>query len=108
MIGAEWKQMNHLEWLAFDGKKLIGICSVVINPELKTVGKIDNLAVLRKYHHRGIGRALLGFGIQSLIEKGCKTIELGVDADNEKALSLYKKFGFHEVESRTNFVYAIE
>ena len=64
--------------------------------------------MLHSYHRRGIGSALLGMGVHSLIENGCKTIELGVEVKNEKALSLYKKFGFCEVESQTEIVFAIK
>jgi len=107
LIQAEWKELDDEHWLVIYGNKLVGLCSVIINPELNNLGIVDNLGVIHSYHHRGIGSSLLSFGVQSLIEKGCKTIELGVEANNEKALSLYKKFGFYEVESRTNIIYAI-
>ncbi|UCC18243.1 MAG: GNAT family N-acetyltransferase [Promethearchaeota archaeon] len=104
---AAWKEFDIEFWFAFEGKKTVGICNPVINPDLKHIGIINTLAVLHTHHHKGIGSYLLRLGIQSLIKKGCKIIELGVDADNEKGLNLYRKFGFYEVESRTNIVYAI-
>lgn len=104
----KWKEDDTANWLAFEGNKLIGICTLTINPELSHIGIIDVLGVLHENHHRGIGSSLLGHGIQSLIEKGCTTIELGVEATNEKALTLYKKFGFNEVESRTQIFYTIK
>lgn len=103
-----WKEDDTENWLAFEGNKLVGICTLTINPELSYIGIIDVLGVLHENHHRGIGSSLLGHGIQSLIEKGCTTIELGVEANNEKALTLYKKFGFNEVESRTLIFYTIK
>jgi len=93
-------------WLAHDEKKLVGVCFSSIDPKTKHSGFVDVLGVLHKYHHRGIGSSLLNMGIHSLIEKRCKTIELLVEANNEKALSLYKKFGFYEV--RTVITYSIE
>ncbi|MFX1512973.1 MAG: GNAT family N-acetyltransferase, partial [Promethearchaeota archaeon] len=60
-----------------------------------------------RYRQRGIGSTLLGFGIQSLREKGCKAIDLSVMADNEQALALYKKFGFYELKSRTQYIFEI-
>lgn len=107
LIQAEWKEYDNEHWLAFDGNKLVGICSTNIKPELKYLGIVDNLAVLHSYHYRRIGSSLLSFGLQSLIEKGCKIFELGVEGNNEKALALYRKFGFYEVESCTNIIYAI-
>jgi len=103
-----WKDYDLEHWFAFDDDKLVGICSSTINPELKHIGTITTLGVLHAYHQRGIGSSLLGHGIQSLIEKGCSTIELGVEAKNEKALALYRKYGFNRVESRTFITYTIK
>ena len=102
-----WDGYDVQYWFAIDGNNPVGICFVAINPELNHVGLIYTLAVLHKYHHRGIGSSLLGFGIQSLIEKGCKMIELGVETNNENALALYKKYGFYEIKSRTTIFYEI-
>jgi mycothiol synthase len=104
---AAWKDKFNKHWLAFEENKLIGFCSVVINPGQKHVGMIDILGVLHSYHHRGIGSSLLGIGVKSLIENGCTIIELAVEAKNEKALNLYKKFGFNEMESLTRIFYTI-
>ncbi|MCK4381225.1 MAG: GNAT family N-acetyltransferase [Candidatus Lokiarchaeota archaeon] len=103
-----WKEYDVEYWFALEGNNPVGICHICINPEVKHVGTINTLGVLHSYHHNGIGSSLLGLGIQSLIEKGCTTIELGVEAKNEKALGLYKKFGFYEVESRTQITYTIK
>jgi len=100
-----WKAYDIEHWFAYEEEKLVGICTSQINPEMKTLGIIQILGVLPSYQHRGIGRYLLASSIQSLIKKGCKKIELGVEANNEKALTLYKKFGFNEDESRTVMIY---
>ncbi len=100
-----WKAYDIQHWFAYDGENLVGICTSQINPEFKTIGLIQILGVLPSYHHRGIGRSLLVSCIKSLIEKGCEKIELGVETNNEKALTLYKKFGFKEEESRTVMIY---
>jgi mycothiol synthase len=106
--GESWKKYDVEHWLAHEGNKLVGILTIIINPTLQQVGEIDILGVLHSCHHRGIGRSLLSLGIQSLIKKGCKTIELVVEANNDKALALYKKFGFSEVETRTRIFYTIK
>jgi mycothiol synthase len=102
------KDYDQEHWLAYDDDKLVGICSSVIHPDLKHIGTINTLGVLHEYHHRGIGSSLLGHSVHSLIEKGCKLIELGVHAKNEKALGLYKKYGFKQVETRTFITYTIK
>jgi mycothiol synthase len=103
-----WQEYDQEHWLAFDDDKLVGICSSTINPEFKKIGTVETLGVLHTYHQHGIGSYLLGNGIQSLGQKGCKRIELGVEATNEKALGLYKKFGFQQVKSRTFIWYTIK
>lgn len=103
-----WKEYDVEYWFALEGNNPVGICHLSINHEEQHVGIVNALGVLHSHHNNGIGSSLLGLGIQSLIEKGCTTIELGVEAKNKKALGLYKKFGFYEVDSRTQIYYTIE
>ncbi len=107
MHNTGWKGYNVEYWFAFEKNNPVGICVPIINPNLEEVGIINTLGVLHSHHHNGIGSTLLGLGIQSLIEKGCKTIELGVEAKNERALNLYRKSGFYEVDSRTLIFFII-
>ncbi|MFX1388438.1 MAG: GNAT family N-acetyltransferase [Promethearchaeota archaeon] len=102
-----WKGYFVEYWFAFKGNDKIGVCFVNINPDSKHIGIVYTLGVLHSYHHKGVGSYLLGLGIQTLIDKGCKIIELGVESDNAKALSLYEKFGFYEIKSRTAIFYEI-
>ena len=71
------------------------IVDTYLNPEKDQSGLIANFGVLPSHQHRKIGSTLLATGIETLRKKGCKTIKLGVETKNEKALSLYKKFGFY-------------
>ncbi|WP_340617045.1 GNAT family N-acetyltransferase [Xenorhabdus entomophaga] len=49
------------------------------------------------YSGRGVGSKMMAFAIDYAFNwLGCIRIELGVFADNEKAISLYKKFGFEK------------
>lgn len=110
-----WKKMtetakkNHIieHCVAYDDDKYIGICDIYLNPEQDQSGLIANFGVLPSYQHRKIGSALLATGIEILRQKGCKTIKLGVDTKNEKALNLYKKFGFFVKKDLTQRTYQI-
>ena len=42
----------------------------------------------------GLGKALLDASIRLLLERGAKTVDLGVMANNENALRLYRGTGF--------------
>ncbi len=111
----KWKKMtesfkkNHIveHCLAYDDEKIIGMCDTFLNPEQDQSGGIGNLGVLPSYQHRKIGSAVLASGIESLRKKGCKYIKLGVDTKNEKALGLYKKFGFYVNKNLTRKIYQI-
>ncbi|MFX0209636.1 MAG: GNAT family N-acetyltransferase [Candidatus Hodarchaeota archaeon] len=92
---------------AFEGNKLVGMCYITSDPEKQVFGTINSVGVLPSYRHQGIGSALMMFGIQLLLEKKCKMIELSVMADNEQALALYKKLGFYKLDLRTQYIYEV-
>jgi GNAT superfamily N-acetyltransferase len=52
------------------------------------------------FRRRGVGRAILAFTLQKAKEMGANAIALLVDERNRPAIDLYKKFGFHIVDSR--------
>lgn len=52
------------------------------------------ISVLKNYWHIGIGTAEIKGIVESAKKAGYEQLELGVVADNIRALNLYKKFGF--------------
>lgn len=111
----KWKKMqealkrNHIiEYcVAYEKNKIVGLCAIFLNPKQDQIGLIADLCVLPGNQHRKIGSALLASGIEGLRKKGCKTIKLSVDTENEKALGLYKKFGFYVKKNLTQKTYQI-
>lgn len=57
-------------------------------------GFVSFVGVLPEWRGRGIGRELLRWGIAYVRAAGAGTIELNVEATNERALGLYKRTGF--------------
>lgn len=55
------------------------------------------LSVRKKYWHIGVGSAIMEALIELAKESYVKNVELGVYADNERAIALYKRFGFEEI-----------
>ena len=51
----------------------------------------------KKYWHIGVGSAIMEMLIELAKEASLKNVELGVYADNERAIALYKRFGFEEI-----------
>jgi len=65
------------------------------------------MAIKKEFRKAGIGSTLLREGINWARKKGYHRLELGVLANNEQAISLYKKFGFQE-EGRRKDRYRID
>lgn len=112
----KWKKLqekfkkNHVVGygIAYDKKnKVVGFCQYYLNPSQADLGLINTLSVHPSYHHRGIGSALLASGVEFLRDNGCKTINLPVDAKNEKALKMYEKFGFYETKNLKEKTYRL-
>ncbi len=64
------------------------------------LGEVEPIGVTGAYQGRGLGRGLLAEGLRYLSESGCRRVRLGVWADNQKAVRLYRQFGFHHINSR--------
>ncbi|MBE5763362.1 MAG: ribosomal-protein-alanine N-acetyltransferase [Clostridiales bacterium] len=66
-------------------------------------GYINNIAIKREYQSKGYGTKLF----EDLIERAHKfevnALTLEVEVDNDRAIKLYKKFGFKEEGRRKNF-----
>lgn len=62
-----------------------------------------SITVLRDFWGRGIGSKLMSMMLDFCKESGASVITLYVRADNERAISLYKKFGFSEVGVFKNY-----
>lgn len=55
---------------------------------------VFGISIKQKYWNNGIGNALIKEIIEQAKQIGYEQIELGVFSDNEKAVTLYKKYGF--------------
>ena len=55
------------------------------------------LSVRKKYWHIGVGSAIMEMLIELAKEASLKNIELSVHAENERAIALYRRFGFEEI-----------
>ncbi len=91
--------------LAVTDDGIAGFClseeSSTFNEEKgERTGWVDILGVRPKFRRLGLGGALLSDGMRWILDKGMDTIYLGVFAKNEKALGLYRSFGFsNDMES---------
>ncbi|MCI5920078.1 MAG: GNAT family N-acetyltransferase [Roseburia sp.] len=89
-------------YVAEDSELVVGVLEVlrrhVESPSqvTKDVLFISTMAVDEAYRGKGIGHKFFEKVKQLKEEKGCDTIELQVNARNQRAYEMYKKYGFTE------------
>jgi len=80
------------QYLAILNDVIIGVGSA--NLEGEDVS-IFGFGVVPEYHGKGYGKELLHLIVDSLLQRGRSEITIEVNSENENALELYKKTGFH-------------
>jgi ribosomal protein S18 acetylase RimI-like enzyme len=79
-----------------DGQ-LIGIAAIYCN---QAQAYLTNLSVLKAWHQRGLGAALLARGVHHVRGLNLALIALEVASHNMAALQLYKKCGFDRIREQ--------
>lgn len=80
---------------AGDPDRAIAFCRARLYPnEAEPYGEVKLIGVLPGWRGRGLGRALLRWGVRHLQDRGVPTISLAVSAANEHALRMYEAHGF--------------
>ncbi len=83
----------------FDGDRAVGNCSISAHSKhVKLKHRCDlAIALEQDFCGCGLGTILMTKAIDKARELGFGQVELGVYADNDKGLALYKKMGFQEM-----------
>jgi len=88
-----------------EGDELAGFCWTKVHLDTAPVlGEIYVIAVHPRFSGKGLGRALTIAGLTHLQRAGISTGMLHVDADNERAVKLYKSLGFTITNQQRAFV----
>jgi len=94
------QKQNHSFWYgAFDDQQLVGIAGFIQEKRLKTRhrGSLVQVYTSPSHSNMGIGNSLIKLTIEKAFENPeIEQILLSVVYTNEKAISLYKRFGFAE------------
>jgi len=87
-------------YVLLKNEKLIDFfeCSM-IPPE----SELYDIGISTDYQGKGYSKFLMNFYIELVKSNGCDTILLEVNNINNKAINLYKKFGFEEYGKRKNY-----
>ena len=83
--------------LAYEGDRCVGFCRDEV---FEDRGEIAALGVVPDVQGRGLGRALLRWGVRRLMELDARPVTLLVDGENEGALALYHSEGFEVAKTR--------
>lgn len=89
---------NEVELVAVVDGKIVGSAGITaVGGRRKVVHRARfGISVLNEYWGMGIGRALTDAGIDCARQAGYTQLELEVVADNQRAVSLYRRAGFEE------------
>lgn len=90
----------------YSGEELAGYMKLNEAPSQSDVNdkaslEIERVYVLSKYQGEGLGTLLMDKAISIAKERGKDYIWLGVWEKNEKALTFYKKHGFHTIDEHS-------
>ena len=84
--------------VAWDGDRPVGTVSVMEVSPLSRLRHRSRLGIclLKAYWGRGIGTRMMETALELARDSGFLQLELDVDAENERAIALYWRFGFEE------------
>ena len=91
---------------AFDEGELIGTGAVtsIHSRERFAHRREVAISVRKDYWGKGIGSGIMKLLMDFCKKSGAEVIQLGVRSDNERAIALYKKFGFKKIGEYEKFM----
>jgi ribosomal protein S18 acetylase RimI-like enzyme len=91
--------------IAFDSDRgvLAGICLASLVGEES--GHITQICVAKDWQGRGLGYELLRQALELLRERSVKKVSLTVTSENQQALGLYERMGFHKTRHFSAYVW---
>lgn len=87
--------IKNLCYFGIEKDKYIGYGQIINNRGMHT---IVNFGTTKESRGRGLGKALLNGVIIKAKEAGIKDLYIRVDYENKKAINLYKKMGFTDID----------
>lgn len=87
-------------WVVVTGDPVVGVVAFRVVDE---VAELFRIVVAEEARNHGIGRQLLAAGISWARSQLAERVLLEVRADNESALSLYRKAGFEPLQVRRDY-----
>lgn len=104
----EKKRFDIVHYYAYEGKTLVGLCTVEDNLDETLNRRIDSIGVLENYRNRGIGSALMSMAIRDLRQKGRKKVNIWTRGKTTAAIDLPLKFGFEIDKGNSSVRYKLK
>jgi len=105
----ELQDENDFYFIAFDDNEPAGYIrmkeeesDVALIKKYKAI-ELKRIYVLKEYHSKKVGAALMQFALQFAAEKNYEAVWLGVWEYNTKAQAFYKKWGFIDTGAMHDF-----
>lgn len=80
--------------------KLAGVLAIYCNDLIKKEAFISSVCISKEYRGKGLSHILITKALELVHKLGFFTIKLEVGKNNLSAVSLYKKYGFRELEEK--------
>ena len=98
LLGETERSCNEVELVAIIDGRIVGSAGVsAVRSRRKVAHRARfGISILKEYWGMGIGRVLMDASIECARQAGYTQLELEVVADNERAVSLYRRAGFEE------------
>ena len=65
--------------------------------------EIATIGVKEEYRHLGYGQKMMNYIVEQAELNGCENVSLEVRVSNDKAIKLYEKNGFININTRKNY-----
>jgi ribosomal-protein-alanine N-acetyltransferase len=92
--------LKHMNYVMICDNELISYMILIVE---KKIGYIANFAIKKNFQNQGLGAKFLLFILIKAKQAGCLILYLDVRSSNEKAIKLYKKYGFLEFRRVPNY-----
>ncbi|MBV8666547.1 MAG: GNAT family N-acetyltransferase [Burkholderiaceae bacterium] len=89
---------------AYVDGELIGLVAAYCNDRINAVAYITSVSVLASWSGKGVATQLLDTCIALARNSGMQRIDLEVGSENESAIALYAKKGFHSTSNDPPFL----
>lgn len=96
-LDQQTKSLNDIQLLAKANGEIIGTASLIRKKKRMSHRAEFGISVKKAWWNCGVASTLMEYILEFAKSTGVEQINLEVRSDNKRAITLYKKFGFHKL-----------